>query len=265
MVRAAPGREGAPHVKPRSLAVAAVVLLVAAVCVRLGFWQLSRWHEKQRLNRSQAAALAATPLLLGSAAAPLDSVRDRRVELTGRFDERRQVVLAGRAHAGSPGVEVVTPLLLADGSAVLVDRGWLYASDAATARPQEFPEPGERSVTGLARPIERGAGGAPWRRLPADTLELWSALRLDLDSLAARFPYALAPWFVRQLPGPGVPDRPLRLPPRKLDEFMHLSYAIQWFVFAAILVGGSLAVSRARRRHRPGGTLEADPELYQSS
>ncbi|MBI5711545.1 MAG: SURF1 family protein [Candidatus Eisenbacteria bacterium] len=251
--------------KPRSLAVAAAVLLVAAVCVRLGFWQLSRRHEKQRLNRSQAAALAAAPLRLGSAAAPLDSVRDRRVELTGRFDERRQVVLAGRAHAGSPGVEVVTPLLLADGSAVLVDRGWLYAGDAATARPQQFPEPGERAVTGFARPLERGAGGAPWRRLPADLLELWSARALDPDSLAARFPYALAPWFVRELPGPGVPGRPLRTPPRKLDEFMHLSYAIQWFVFAAILLGGSLAVARARRRRGAGAPSEADPELYRSS
>lgn len=251
--------------KPGSLAVAAVVLLVTAVCVSLGFWQLSRRHEKQRLNRSQAAALAATPLRLASAAVPLDAVRDRRVELTGRFDERRQVVLAGRAHAGSPGVEVVTPLRLTDGSAVLVDRGWLPASDAATAMPQEFPEPGERTVTGLARPIERGAGGAPWRRLAADTLELWSARWLAPDSLAARFPYALAPWFVRQLPGPGVPDRPLRLPPRKLDEFMHLSYAIQWFVFAAILLGGSLVVSRARRRRGAGGISEADPELYRSS
>ncbi len=248
--------------KPRTVLVAFAVVAMAGTCVRLGFWQVSRLHEKQRLNASLRAALAAPPVELGGRPAPLDSVLGRRVSARGRFDEARQVLLADRPYEGSPGVEVVTPLLLPGGSALLVDRGWLYAGDAATAAPGDYPEPGERTVTGLAQALPRDGGGAPFRRLPAGARAVWSARLLDRDSLAARFPYPLAPYVVRELPGPGVPARPRRLPPRPYDEFMHVSYAIQWFLFATILLGGSLAVSLGRRRKPRPGASPVDPELY---
>ena len=238
-----------PPVRPSSLLWPVLVVAVAALCVRLGFWQISRLHEKQALNTGLRSELAGRPIRLGEISAPVDSLRGRKLEMRGRFDERRQILLAGRAHDGAPGVDVVTPLLLGDGThAVLVDRGWLYAADGATARPQDYPEPGERAVLGTADSLRRGAGGPPLRSIPGDSIQLLSARWLDLDSLAPRFPYALAPVVLRELPGPGVPEKPLRRPPRPLDEFMHVSYAIQWFTFAAILLGGSAAVARSRRR-----------------
>ena len=129
--------------KLRSVLVVLLVLAAASVCVRLGFWQLSRWHEKRALNRALARALAAPPRELGAKPHPEADVLGLRIEARGRYDESRQVLLGARPHMGEPGVEVVTPLLLEGGSsAVLVNRGWLYAADAATARPQESPEPG---------------------------------------------------------------------------------------------------------------------------
>jgi cytochrome oxidase assembly protein ShyY1 len=80
-----------------------------------------------------------------------------------------------------------------------------------------------------------------------DGLELWSTRTLDADSLKARFPYAIAPWVVRQLPGDGVPAEPVRTAPEPLDDLMHLGYAIQWFLFATILVFGSALVALRRR------------------
>ncbi len=257
--------EGPRRMRARALLTGLLVVAVAAVCVRLGFWQISRWHEKQRLNAGQRAALAAAPLERGRHPAPLAAVRGRRLRLRGRFDETRQVLLAGRPHAGSPGVHVVTPLVLAGGSAVLVDRGWLYAADAATARPQDLSEPGEREVTGLAEPLARGGRGGRLVRLAASGPTLWSGRVLDPDSLAPRFPYPLAGYVVRQLPGAGVPAQPLRLPPQPYDETMHVSYAIQWFLFAAILVGGSLAVARSRARRGPRSASDVDPELYRKA
>src|SRR6185503_4476505 len=157
-----------------------------------------------------------------------------RIEARGRFDESRQVLLSGRAHAGSPGVHLVTPLLLGDGStAVLVDRGWLYAADAAFVIPDRASEPGERAVLGVAERLRRGAGGPALRLLPADSTTLYSARWLDLDSLATRFPYRLLPVALRQLPGPGVPEKPIREKARLLDETMQVSLAVQWFLFAA--------------------------------
>ena len=47
-----------------------------------------------------------------------------------------------------------------------------------------------------------------------------------------------------------MPDKPLRGMPRMMDEFMHVSYATQWFLFAAILLGGSAALAWSNRRGR---------------
>jgi surfeit locus 1 family protein len=235
------------------------VLLVAAVCIRLGIWQLARWNEKRVLRAQFLEALAAPAVPLTSARSPLAQVRGRKVEARGRYDASRHVALQGRAHEGSPGVDVVTPLVLADSTVVLVDRGWMYANDAATVRPQDHPEPGERVVVGVAEEMRRGAGGLAMRTLESDSATVWSARWLDRDSLAARLPYAIAPYVLRQLPGPGVPDAPRRRPAEAADPFTHLSYAIQWFLFAAILLVGSALLARSRRRSSPPVAPERQP------
>jgi len=239
--------------KAGTFAALVVCLAAAALCVRLGVWQVSRWHEKQARNLALRSALAAEPVKVTDPLPGLAAIEDRRIEVFGTFDESRQVLLSAREQAELPGVEVVTPLLLpGDSAAILVNRGWLYAPDGVHARPQEFREHGPRAVRGIARAMDRRGAGLPYFTLEKDTSHaLWSARTLDPDTLAIRFPYALARWFLLELPGKGVPEKPLRSPPRPLDETMNLSYAIQWFVFAAILLTGSLAFAWSRRSVRP--------------
>lgn len=244
--------------RPRVVAIALVVVAAAAVCVRLGFWQLDRLHQKQELNRQQREALAMPPFVVTARGGFVDGLPARRVVVAGVYDERHQILLSARAHAGAPGVHVVTPMLLAgDSSAVLVDRGWLDSPDAATARPQDHPEPGPRRVVGLVTPLQRGRGGPPLRVLEADSVTVWSARWLDLDSLSGRVPYSLAGYGVRALPEAGAPAEPVRDTPQPYDETMHASYAVQWFTFAAILLVGPLLLARSRRR---GGPRDAVPD-----
>jgi surfeit locus 1 family protein len=232
--------------KPRTAIGALLVLAVAATCVRLGFWQLARLEEKRAANASLAAAMSAPPILVSGPTK--ESVVNRRVSVRGSYDESIYVVLVARAHDGAPGVELVTPLVIeGESTAVLVDRGWIYAADAATAAPRTVAEPGVHDVVGIAESMRHGAGGAPLRVTP-DSGVVYSARWLDLDSLQARVPWRLLPFALRQLPGPGVPDRPLRRPPQPMSEFTHVSYAIQWFLFAAILLVGSIFLARSRRR-----------------
>lgn len=250
--------------KWRNVIITLVILLVAATCVRLGFWQLSRLHEKQRLNAAMRAAMAAPPLAIDGDPPAADRVLNRRVSVWGHYDESRQILLAYRAREGSPGVDVVTPLIVKDSKiALLVDRGWLYSPDGATARPQNYPEPGMHEVMGLAQPIRRVPPPTPMRvLLPEDRerITLWSTRFLDPDSLPSHFPYALAPYVLRELPGPDVPAQPVRAAPQPLDELMHLSYAVQWFLFAAILLGGSAVLAWSRRRSgRLGAPSDAGP------
>jgi len=235
--------------KGRAVVAVLAIVVMAAVCVRLGFWQLSRWEAKKAENARRADAMAAAPVEAGSELLSASVPPALQIRISGRYDETRQILLSARTHDGSPGVHVVTPLLIGDGAgAVLVNRGWLYAGDAATARPLEHPEPGPQTVTGVARTLPRGLAGAPWRTIRSDSVTLWSARWLDADSVAARFPYRVSAVVLSQLPGEGVPAVPARIEPRPLDEAMHVSYAVQWFLFATILVAGSILVAARTRR-----------------
>ena len=224
-------------------------LVAAAVCVRLGFWQLSRLREKRALNAALADTERAPALqVTGDSSAALRSL-DRAVAATGRFDERFHFLLVGREHDGAPGVEVVTPLRIEGRpEAILVNRGWLPADDAVSARPQDHPEPAARNVRGVAEALRHGVVGPSPRRLRSGPAVLWSVRALDRDSIATRLPYPILDLVLRELPGPGVPAWPRRSPPRRHDESMHLGYAIQWFAISIIILGGTAALAWSRRR-----------------
>ena len=207
-----------------------VSLVVAAVCVRLGVWQLDRLAERRRANAEIAGRRAAAPFAVVAADALADSMWQRRVVVRGAADYARERVWAGRTFEGTPGVAIVTPVRLADGSAVLVDRGWVPSPDARTIDAAGAREADTVEVTGLAVRAPRSRGD------------------VDPAALADSFPYRLAPLVVQWLPD-GEPWSASQTPLRRweaspLGDGPHLWYAIQWFAFAAIAVGGAVAVLR---------------------
>src|SRR5688500_3689176 len=99
-----------------------LVLLVAVLCIRLGFWQLDRLAQRRARNalveqRQQGDA--------GPLPADADEALYRRVTVTGEYDPEREEIDGGRAMDGRPGEHVLTPLRLDDGREVLVNRGWV--------------------------------------------------------------------------------------------------------------------------------------------
>ncbi|MFI5372146.1 MAG: SURF1 family protein, partial [Candidatus Eisenbacteria bacterium] len=212
------------------IGLALLALAAAALCARLGVWQGSRWRETRVREAARLAGLAAPAIVIGDTLAPLGRVRGRVVEARGVYDTTHRVILTGATHDGAPGVELVTPLETA-GGAVLIERGWLAADDGVHAELAGLDPPETVTVRGLAEPLRRGAGDAP-RPLDGGPPGTLAARWLDADSLAPRLPYAIADWALRELPSPAAPARPVRLGPPPLNPGMHLSYAIQWFVFA---------------------------------
>src|SRR5213592_2464550 len=134
-----------------------VALLVAAICVRLGVWQLDRLHERRQRNALVLTARARPPLQVDGSL-PADSARDRRLVARGVYDYAQERLWHGRSYEGVPGVDLVTPLRLAAGAAVLVDRGWAPSPDAFHVDHTLYREPDTATVTGIALIPPRGRG-----------------------------------------------------------------------------------------------------------
>jgi surfeit locus 1 family protein len=216
----------------RDLAGLVVALLVAAACIRLGVWQVDRLHQRRERNAVLLAARVRPPLEVeGSLTAA--AARDRRLQARGVYDYARERLWRARSYQGVPGVDLVTPLRLADGAAVLVDRGWAPSPDAYHVDQPAYREGDSAVVLGLGMLAPRARG--------------------DVDPVVLRdsVPYPLVPFVVQQLPPATALYRPLppgliRWPIPELSDGPHLSYAIQWFSFAVIIVVGSVALARKR-------------------
>jgi len=207
-------------VQRRDIIAVVGAVLVAAVCVRLGIWQVNRLEQRRARNAASAARLALPPLEIRRTTTA-DSAEQRRVVAHGVYDFAAEETWVGRSFQGTPGVALITPLRLADGSAVLVDRGWAPSPDAFHVDHTLYRESDTATVTGIALIPPRGRGAV---------------------SVAGFLP------FVIQLdtrdPVAGLPRR---WPPPAFDDGPHLSYAIQWFSFALIaLVGTAVLIRRGR-------------------
>ena len=206
----------------QDITLGVVAILVATVCVLLGRWQLNRLTQRRARNSVLATRLALPPLTVRRDIGA-DSARQRRVVAHGVYDFSAERAWPGRSFQGTPGVALITPLRLADGSVVLVDRGWVPSPDAFHVDHALYREPDTATVTGIALIPPRGRG--------------------DVD-VAGFLP------FVIQLETPEPPPNrglPSRWPPPAFDDGPHLSYAIQWFSFALIaLVGTAVLIRKGR-------------------
>lgn len=228
-----------------------VVVAVAALFVRLGFWQLDRLAEVRARNALIQARMEAPPRsveeLMGPRGQGADRARFRRAVAEGRYDLGAQVVVPFRTREGRPGHLLLAPLVTSSGTEVLVNRGWVPLSGAAEERLQDvaaaFPPPrGVVRVLGVLLPPE-SSGPPPRREGP-----VFEAARIDVPALRALMDRPLYPLYLQleaQRPVQGPFPAPVPLAAR--SEGPHLSYAIQWFLFATIAVGGwGVFLRRAR-------------------
>ena len=232
-------------------AILVVGLLVAGVCSRLGLWQLQRLDDRNERNRraeQQLArpALPLDPMAASDVVADPDAYRFRPAVATGRFDLTRELVVIARAHRGVPGVHVVTPLVLDDSLAVLVERGWLPSPDGRTVQPPLAPEPPQATVEGVLLLVDGRSGAIA-------AAEAWPrrVMSPDPELVGPWYPYRLLPLLLRRrAPPEGSGLRSVDIP--ALSGGPHLSYAMQWFGFAAIALVGSLVFFVRRGDDTPG-------------
>jgi surfeit locus 1 family protein len=215
---------------PTVLTLAAVALFATA-----GAWQLGRAAEKRAL----AADFADGGPALEWRQLPADAPRYQRVTMRGHYDPERQFLLDNMSHESVAGLQVLTPLVLDDGSAVLVNRGWLPWGPTRSELPAVAVDGEKRTVVGR---IDELPKPGIWLKAPPATG--WPRLVQypRMEELSQALGRELAPSQV--LLDPAVPDgfvRAWTVPGTPVDR--HLGYAVQWFAFAAVAVAIWLVLS----------------------
>ena len=235
---------------PRWLGFAALMVGLAATMVGLGNWQLSRYHERSAINARIDAAARTAPVPLGQVLrpgqTPTATAAWTRVRVTGRYDTTHQVLARDRSLDSTVGFEVLTPLVLEDGTAVLVDRGWL-----APARPLQPPAPpgGKVNVVGRLHLPESRAD---------QPLVIDGSVRVRrIDPARLALPYRL-------LDGYLLLDEPRQaglapIPSDHENAAMNAGYVVQWWVFALVTLVG---FGWTARRHAQGPDQFDLAELY---
>lgn len=238
----------------RTITFLVFAAVLAALCVRLGFWQLSRLDQRRARNADVEAQLRRPAVPLAVALHDSAVARFRAVEITGRYDYTRELVVTSRSRNGAPGVHLVTPLYgdgVPGGEAILVNRGWVYAADGMTVDRERWQEGDTATIAGYLETFTEAVG-------PVSTPSVAHGVRrLVRDSVEQRLGEPVAPFVVVQRlgyveagtgGGATTVEHPWRLDEPRLDEGAHLGYAWQWFAFATIaVVGGSVVAARGRR------------------
>ncbi|MGN8246589.1 SURF1 family protein [Cellulomonas soli] len=233
--------------RPRMIALLLLLLAAAAVCGRLGAWQLDRAELRGHAaaQREEAARLAADPLPLEDVLAPQETftgdVLGRKVVVRGEYEGAGQLLVADRAADDVPGMLVLTPLRVSEGpdaGAVLpVVRGWLPLAEATAALAASAgsapPAPtGQVEVVGFLQLSEQAGTGAQDGVVDAissaDLLNVWDGP-------------IYTGYLVLASSDPDQGERPTVLDPQAGDtgglNIQNLAYAAQWWIFGAFAVG----------------------------
>jgi cytochrome oxidase assembly protein ShyY1 len=218
----------------RWLGLLLAVVLVAYACVELGLWQFRRYGERHDANESIRHNLAAAPVPVSRVMSPTQQVPDAvqwtKVVATGTYDVSHQIFVLYRTRDGSPGVDVVVPLVTGSGTALLVDRGWTATAANGNERPNvPAPPAGTVTVNGWVR-INASGGSVT----PSDGY----VRAISSDAIKPTLPYPVYDGFLdRTKESPPAPKAPQPALPPDLSAGPSFFYGLQWFFFAILAFG----------------------------
>ncbi|WP_432146181.1 SURF1 family cytochrome oxidase biogenesis protein [Streptomyces sp. bgisy084] len=244
-------------------------LVLIPVMIKLGYWQFHRHQHKVAQNQLIARSLAADAVPVSALTAPGRELprRDmwRTVTATGTYDTAHEVVVRQRTAADeqSIGYYVVTPLVLGDGRAVLVNRGWVSAGNDLTKFPDVPAAPrGKVTVTGrmMADETTAASGIKDTRGLPARQVML-----INSAEQAKRTGRTMLGGYIEQTAPKPAGDTPELVPEPDHDSIgPHMAYAVQWWLFAAAVPVGWIVLVRRERRDRAAAAAKEAEEAREA-
>ena len=255
--------------KPRWILSHVFVIVAVVMMVNLGFWQLTRLNERKSSNEVVTSAMKQAPqplaaVLPNGTASTSEQVKEadyKPVYATGLYRADEQILVTNRTNNGSPGYWVVTPLVLPDGTAIAVNRGWIPYSYTADGSWEDFAPPkGTVTVQGLMRQSQvRETNGLVSSPKDSDIGTLRTLARLDIGRLAQQINEQLIPGYISlRAQDPAQGELPVPVPLPELSQGPHLGYALQWVAFSllTIIVYPLLLRRYGRRKAMDGDDAE---------
>ncbi len=230
-----------------------VALTVVALLLQPAFWELSQWqwrrlHQRETYNaviiKNQALEPAPLEEIIstGSQATTIDKTYEwRRIDVVGTWLTNKQVLVRKQTYESNLGFWVITPFESTSGLTILVNRGWIAATDSALSTPSvQSPPNGLVEILGRTRivtprtktrpadlPMKQVDGVHPDEVLPSTELVSNAYLELTASTPESR-----------------TSDlQPILAP--EVTEGPHRSYALQWIFFAIMtLIGWGVLVRK---------------------
>jgi cytochrome oxidase assembly protein ShyY1 len=213
----------------------------------LSNWQWHRLQDRQEVNAEIQAQINKEPIPITELIVDIDGAKSvpedsqwRTVEITGVWLQDNQVLVRKKSLESDLGLWVVTPLKLADGTIVMINRGWTAAANSAVDSPVVSDVPGGKiEVLGRLRDVTERTKPAPTdlpegqvdRIVPNEIVDSPETLTNAYVEMTASRPESRTSE-IRSLPAPEV------------TEGAHRSYAIQWIFFEIMTVIGWIILVR---------------------
>jgi surfeit locus 1 family protein len=240
--------------RPRWIAGHLLALVLTTAFIAAGIWQIARNDEAHRKLQEAKAAFAAPAPGISTINVAAGAGTSSRATATGTFFGS-DALLRNQLRGSASGYDVLSPLRLDDGTAVIIDRGWisldrLVSGALDTARPT-----GPVTVRGVLQPV---AALRPGEQVQVED-GLSSLPRVDVARLGGSgggtgkfLPAYLVAQSISPTPAPAAPALPKPTSNAEVNQVDHISYAIQWFSFAAIaVIGWPIVLWHFTRRRRP--------------
>ncbi|WP_026818499.1 SURF1 family protein [Arthrobacter castelli] len=244
---------------PKWLGWFALAIVAALTCAALGMWQFDRRNQAVAEVEKVEGNYDAEPLSFEQARTyfkDFDPAMEwTPVTLEGTYDAEHQRVVRNRPLDGRPGYEVLVPLRLDNGSAVVVNRGWLPIGNERTGYPDVVPQPAEGTVevTVRLKPAEPELDrGAPKGQL--------ASINLDAYEKILDYPVYTSAYGLMASEDPAAATRPAPLGRPNIDTGPHLSYSMQWFAFGVLVFVGYGYAARQQARLNTPELADAPPK-----
>ena len=228
-------RSGEKHSIFKSL----VAILLIAGCLWASQWQFHRGEDRKARNNTIEEHIKFPEVELTTLTSNVKLHEWRSVTASGRFDADEQILLRNRYFEGKYGYAVLTRFTTEGGDSIWVDRGWVAAGASATIAPETPPVPtGLVSIVARLR-LDSSLPSGSFFALPINRDgELISKLNAQSGSSSEDYYLDLVSGSVPDL----TPTAPAQIP--SLSDGPHLAYAVQWILFAGLVVYGRYLIRK---------------------